>query len=613
MLYPCKKEIHYDTFLYCVKMQGECQSNILSSQSTGTSPQAIVSLRHKLDSVIWVQCDNPNCLKWRKLRKDTAKEISDDVSWTCEMNEDPHFSSCQVPEEDTYSYDKLAKKAKLDLIKSELRVGALVWAKVKGYCRWPAIVTEDPLNHLHGEWDNFEMISYHVEFLGNNRSHGWVRTNCIEVFGPGNVDRLPVKKSQNHKKTKKRKSIRATVTSKLNEKSSFKGLATVNEAIAEAMELLSLPCEERLKTCWFRTEEDLATHAEKIKKKSIKSVDKKTDEHKRSNRKRTISSLCLKSNIFEQMHNKENISFLASKDHVLNISNEQLPVMSEEHVSNQKLDLKCLEFKTSLLHSSKEEQFILDLQRYVNNEKVFEKDVTRFMLCNNLKLAPCPDWQNIGVTLFSLFLAVHERGGYWKVCEKHQWSSVYAEVSQQYNKYGGAKAKRFYKKNLYVYELYVKGMAYDELLIELISPNKKSSKLSSCFYENSTDCCINNSSLVSLEEDQEFDSPDVLKELNELDLILKSLENDESNENNDRVVPMVSCGANIGPSSPVLKAVTGSNFGEADEPEKAQVVPDLDFPSSVESSQFSEQEHVYHELQALQHEMDFIQDELNVI
>jgi hypothetical protein len=52
---------------------------------------------------------------------------------------------------------------------------------------------------------------------------------------------------------------------------------------------------------------------------------------------------------------------------------------------------------------------------YRRNERAFEHDVTRFMLRNGLKMGKVPCWQNQRVSLFQLFLAVHEQGGYQQV------------------------------------------------------------------------------------------------------------------------------------------------------------------------------------------------------
>ena len=46
----------------------------------------------------WVQCDNPDCQKWRKLPFGSAFPDAD-AEWFCHLNADPEYNSCDVPEE----------------------------------------------------------------------------------------------------------------------------------------------------------------------------------------------------------------------------------------------------------------------------------------------------------------------------------------------------------------------------------------------------------------------------------------------------------------------------------------------------------------------------------
>ena len=46
----------------------------------------------------WVQCDNPQCLKWRKLPDGTDLEKLPD-KWYCQDSPYPHMRSCDIPEE----------------------------------------------------------------------------------------------------------------------------------------------------------------------------------------------------------------------------------------------------------------------------------------------------------------------------------------------------------------------------------------------------------------------------------------------------------------------------------------------------------------------------------
>jgi len=52
----------------------------------------------QLPDQIWVQCDNPECLKWRKLPDGTdPKKLPD--KWYCKENPNSRMRSCSIPEE----------------------------------------------------------------------------------------------------------------------------------------------------------------------------------------------------------------------------------------------------------------------------------------------------------------------------------------------------------------------------------------------------------------------------------------------------------------------------------------------------------------------------------
>eukprot|EP01103_Thecamoeba_quadrilineata_P021521 TRINITY_DN9916_c0_g1_i1.p1 TRINITY_DN9916_c0_g1~~TRINITY_DN9916_c0_g1_i1.p1 ORF type:complete len:758 (-),score=174.92 TRINITY_DN9916_c0_g1_i1:136-2289(-) len=46
---------------------------------------------------VWVQCDNPDCMKWRKL--EVAKQPDDGVDWFCRMNAESEHNECGDAEE----------------------------------------------------------------------------------------------------------------------------------------------------------------------------------------------------------------------------------------------------------------------------------------------------------------------------------------------------------------------------------------------------------------------------------------------------------------------------------------------------------------------------------
>ncbi|CAL1531459.1 unnamed protein product, partial [Lymnaea stagnalis] len=49
------------------------------------------------------------------------------------------------------------------------------------------------------------------------------------------------------------------------------------------------------------------------------------------------------------------------------------------------------------------------------------------------------------------------------------------EVAHQPCKQGGSKAKRYYERNLYPYELYVNGLDYSKAISQFIKPQKQAS------------------------------------------------------------------------------------------------------------------------------------------
>lgn len=88
-----------------------------------------------MEEETWVQCDSINCQKWRRVLSHEMNDIAANSKWFCFMNSDLAHNTCESPEEDYASYDKLARKIGLKYVFSELDEGALVWATVVGYCR----------------------------------------------------------------------------------------------------------------------------------------------------------------------------------------------------------------------------------------------------------------------------------------------------------------------------------------------------------------------------------------------------------------------------------------------------------------------------------------------
>ena len=58
---------------------------------------------------------------------------------------------------------------------------------------------------------------------------------------------------------------------------------------------------------------------------------------------------------------------------------------------------------------------VIDWQMYQHNQSAFQHDVCRFMIRSHCRIRKQPLWHGTPITLFQLFLAVHERGGYEQV------------------------------------------------------------------------------------------------------------------------------------------------------------------------------------------------------
>ncbi|RUS73803.1 hypothetical protein EGW08_018442 [Elysia chlorotica] len=601
------------------------------------------ALRKQLSSYAWVQCDNTKCLKWRKISSTVAEELTD-KTWTCCMNDDPDFQSCSVPEEDTALFDKLAKRAKLDLIKSEIKKGSLVWAKMDGYCRWPALVTDDPACDMHADGDEGEILWYHVEFLGTERSHGWVRTERVQVFGT-NLDMIETEKAKTttnstkrgRKKGKFKRTVKTIGTGKL--KKTYKGGTTIQKAVSEALSLLPLPVDERINTCWFVSkvgnikEAVISSKNKKRQKKDIKVKDisfsktRKCNSNKVTKSSKDLSFLSKsetedtrkvkgkRKKVIDNdiSRNKFEFEKMDQKDHQEKIKNKEfesrdLKVEGENKSPVNKLPvgLKCLQFPSSLIGTSKEERFMLDVQMYKTNEMAFEKDVECFMFSHGLSLSSPPIWHNVKVNIFSIFLAVYERGGYEKVCENHQWGVVYNEVTHQQTNKGSSVVKRFYSRNIYAYELFVTGQDFD-LAVKALKQDPISKQIEAkCGDHQDLDSCTVEEVKADYAEDSDSDVDGYLESLDEL---LESLgkEEDTAQKVPDQVQTLrCDCLEDL--------VGTASISGKALEPEEsAQVVPELDFPSSIESSDESSNLREFHEMQALQLDVGELDDHINFL
>lgn len=55
------------------------------------------------------------------------------------------------------------------------------------------------------------------------------------------------------------------------------------------------------------------------------------------------------------------------------------------------------------------------VQMYRRNEEEFEHDLQRFMIRHDRTIRRSPTWHGIPISHFQLFLAVYDKGGFYKV------------------------------------------------------------------------------------------------------------------------------------------------------------------------------------------------------
>ncbi|XP_057293092.1 zinc finger CW-type PWWP domain protein 1-like [Hydractinia symbiolongicarpus] len=182
----------------------------------------------KAEDFIWVQCDNPKCMKWRKLPKVVCNDLSS-VTWFCHMNADEAHNSCDVKEE------KMHVPRGRTVVFSELEVGSLVWAKFSGYPRWPGVISPDPcfgdrIHIIRYDDGTNDPKYYHIEFLGKPHTHAWVSARYVQIYS------VSIGETEFTQNAMKRKAM----------KLSFQ------KSISEASQMLELTQDQRLEKCIYR-------------------------------------------------------------------------------------------------------------------------------------------------------------------------------------------------------------------------------------------------------------------------------------------------------------------------------------------------------------------------
>ncbi|XP_067649993.1 uncharacterized protein [Haliotis asinina] len=591
-------------------------------------------LKQELESTLWVQCDNPECYKWRRVSVSDLEDITEDTPWFCYMNHNRDFADCGVPEEDTEWYDKAAKRVGLCYIKSPIAEGSLVWAKMTGYCKWPGVITKDPSNQLHCLYNGDHKPGwYHVEFLGRCHTHSWVRAPSVKLYtirtpSPRLAATLTVKERRSciHGRKKGRRNAFTSSTSKHPERKCYMKDVSVEQACMEANKLLAVSNEERIAMCTFTNTASVvieaARHADEVGVVITPVLRGGITQDTKENKclvKTTINNK-------KQSKHKQADS-IAENSFALPDSPASVDACGGPSMAN--IDLK---FPDSLVSHSKEEKLVLDVQMYQRNERAFEHDVLRFMKRNEMTFRGLPRWQNTSISLFQLFLAVHERGGYQQVCStRGGWVQVYKELTECTN--SGEVAKRYYQRNLYPYELFIKGKDFRKILPSKhkLSGKKKRHITKETGFAECVPCKDSSQRLddSSVGVDQGSSPQQSIVSEKSVDL-MEMLGDLETSGNlccleEDVLMGKAKLGIDItffdespqrpGRSSQYLKvADTASEFGCAAIPNSsdgAQEVPDVSITSSNSSSDDGDQ--LIHEMQALQEGIDLVDGEMDFL
>nr|XP_032807772.1 zinc finger CW-type PWWP domain protein 2-like [Petromyzon marinus] len=177
--------------------------------------------QEKEENLAWVQCEHLECQKWRSISVKEMASLAVELPWYCHMNGDVSHSSCEHPEEPYPSSEELSRDGLEVVFSHNYQTGSLVWAKMIGYPRWPAVVCPDPDNGKDmNQKKNY--VSYHVEYLGQPRTRKWINVQQMEPFSQ--LENVP---------------------------SQARNRGWLNTALKEANEMISISCEERLHFCHF--------------------------------------------------------------------------------------------------------------------------------------------------------------------------------------------------------------------------------------------------------------------------------------------------------------------------------------------------------------------------
>ena len=169
---PTTSLVHHDYF-----GGSNTESNEEDTPSRPKTVDKIKSLYKVKPDGTYVQCCVEKCKKWRFL---TEYEDPSQVPeyWECSMNQDTSANKCSLGDgSDPEDED-------VEFVNVNFTCGSLVWAKVKGFPWWPAIIDYCPDSEeyywIEENESKVEPAWYHVVFLEESVSRSWVRAENLQ-------------------------------------------------------------------------------------------------------------------------------------------------------------------------------------------------------------------------------------------------------------------------------------------------------------------------------------------------------------------------------------------------------------------------------------------------
>ncbi|XP_050996240.1 zinc finger CW-type PWWP domain protein 2 [Acomys russatus] len=133
-------------------------------------------------NIVWVQCENESCLKWRLLSPEAAASMDRSEPWYCFMNADSSHNSCSVSEEDFPKESQFLERG-YKIVYSQLPLGSLVLVKLQNWPSWPGILCPDPFKGKYVTYDQDGNVEkYYIEFLGEPHSRAWMSAAFVGHF-----------------------------------------------------------------------------------------------------------------------------------------------------------------------------------------------------------------------------------------------------------------------------------------------------------------------------------------------------------------------------------------------------------------------------------------------